>query len=71
MGQEGRATQRSPDQRPATHSIGGEAREREAWMRRQIEELTGTVKLLEDKRSPPAVPQEKGFKKRRWWRWGH
>lgn len=38
-----------------------DAKEREAWMRKQIEELTTAVRLIEDKREqqPP--------KKKRWW----
>ncbi len=38
-----------------------EAKEREVWMRKQIEELTTAVKLIEDKRDQQPV------KKKRWW----
>lgn len=41
-----------------------EAQERERWMQRQIEELTSTVRLIEDKSKP-----EEEKKKRRWWHW--
>lgn len=40
-----------------------EAQERERWMQRQIEELTSTVRLIEDKSKPEKE------KKRRWWSW--
>ena len=41
-----------------------EGQERESWLRKQVEELTSTMKLLEDNRAPVAKPR------RRWWLFG-
>ena len=38
-----------------------EAKDREIWMRKQLEELTTAIKLIEDKR------EQQPIKKKRWW----